>query len=150
VGRVWEYLDWAYMRQDVFLHNLMKPVHAFKELGETNYRSLEEYLEPLLRTFDIAEEAWMLPIILHQNNLRPMYKKWPHGPKWWTNAERFNIMDQPMEFHWYIKNRYYVVAIAISSMGKGGSQKDDAQKPKEGQGRQGEVESPLKRPRLSQ
>ncbi len=34
VGQVWEYLYRAYMRQDVFLHDLMKPIHAFKELGE--------------------------------------------------------------------------------------------------------------------
>jgi hypothetical protein len=64
------------MRQDVFLHNLMKPIYAHKE---KNYRGLEEYLDLLIWTFDIAEEAGMLPIILHMNNLRPMYEKWPHG-----------------------------------------------------------------------
>jgi hypothetical protein len=65
VEQVWEYLDWAYMRQDVFLQDLVKPVHTFKELGEKNYCSLEKYLDLLLRTFDIAEEARMLPIVLH-------------------------------------------------------------------------------------
>jgi hypothetical protein len=88
----------------------MKPVHAFKGLGEKNYQRLEEYLDLLLRTFDIAEEVEMLPIVLHQNNLRPMYKKWPNGeqPKWWTHAERLDIMDQTEEFCWYIKNHYKV------------------------------------------
>jgi hypothetical protein len=33
----------------------------------------------MIRTFDIAEDAWMLPIILHQNNFRPTYEKWPPG-----------------------------------------------------------------------
>jgi hypothetical protein len=67
----------------------------------------------------------MLPIILHQNNLRPMYEKWPHGEqaKWWTHAERFDIMVQPEEFRWYISYQYYVVAmlashVAISSRRK--------------------------------
>jgi hypothetical protein len=125
VGQVWEYLDWAYMRQDVFLHNLMKPVLAFKELGEKNCRALEEYLDLLLRTFDIAEEAGMLPIVLHQNNLWSMYENWPHGEqaKWCTHAKRFDIMDQPEEFRRYINSWYYVVAtlasqVAISSPDK--------------------------------
>jgi hypothetical protein len=78
VAQVWEYLDRAYQRQDVFLHDLMKPVFAHKEIGEKNYRALEEYLDLLIRTFDIAEEAGMLPVVLHMNNLRPMYEKWPH------------------------------------------------------------------------
>jgi hypothetical protein len=87
-----EYLDRAYQRQDVFLHDLMKPVLAHKEIGEKNYRALEEYLDLLIRTFDMAEEAGMLPVVLHMNNLRPMYEKWPHGEqaKWWTHAERFD------------------------------------------------------------
>jgi hypothetical protein len=71
-GRVWEYLDRAYMRQDVFLHDLMKLVLTHKEIGRKSYRSLEEYLDLLIQTFDIAEEAGMLPIALHMNNLRPM------------------------------------------------------------------------------
>jgi hypothetical protein len=103
VEQVWKYLDWASMRQDVFLQDLVKPVHTFKELGEKNNCSLEKYLDLLLRTFDIAEEARMLPVVLHQSNLRPMYEKWPHGEqtKWWTCAERFNIMDQSEEISHY-------------------------------------------------
>jgi hypothetical protein len=42
VTEVWEYLDRTYQRQDVFLHNLMKPVLAHKEIGEKNYWALEE------------------------------------------------------------------------------------------------------------
>jgi hypothetical protein len=96
VGQVLEYLDRAFMRQDIFPHDLMKPAHAFKELGEKNYQGLEENLDLLLWTFDITEEAGMLPVVLHQNNLRPMYRKWSHGEqaKWWTHAERLDIMDQ--------------------------------------------------------
>jgi hypothetical protein len=75
VGQVWEYLDQAYIPQDTFLHDLMKPVNTFKELGEKNYQGLEKYLDLLLRKFDIAEDSGMLPIVLHQNNLRPMYEK---------------------------------------------------------------------------
>jgi hypothetical protein len=48
-------------------------------ISEKNYGALEEYLDLLIRTFDIAEEARMLSMVLHMNNLRPMYKKWPHG-----------------------------------------------------------------------
>jgi hypothetical protein len=72
VAQVWEYLDQAYQRQDVFLHDMMKPVLAHKNIGEKNYRALEEYLDLLIRTFDIAEETRMLPVVLHMNNLRPM------------------------------------------------------------------------------
>ncbi len=60
VGQVWEYLDQAYMQQDTFLHDLMKLVYTFKELKE-NYLGLEEYLDLLLRIFDIAEDTGMLP-----------------------------------------------------------------------------------------
>jgi hypothetical protein len=144
VAQVWEYLDRAYQRQDVFLHYLMKPVLAQKEIGEKNYRALEEYLDLLIRTFDIAEEARMLPIVLHMNNLGPMYENWPHGEqaKWWTHAERFDIMHQPLELRRYIMDRYKVVAMlashmVISSSGKSGGQKDGDKRSKEGQGKQG-------------
>jgi hypothetical protein len=39
LAQVWEYLDRAYMRQDVFQHDLMKPVLSHKEIGEKNYRA---------------------------------------------------------------------------------------------------------------
>jgi hypothetical protein len=58
-------------------------------------KALEEYLDLLICTVDIAEEAGMLPIVLHMNNLRPMYEKWSHGvqAKWWTHAERYDIVQ---------------------------------------------------------
>jgi hypothetical protein len=34
--QVWEYLDRTYMRQDVFLHDLMKTIYAHKEIGGKN------------------------------------------------------------------------------------------------------------------
>jgi hypothetical protein len=133
----------AYQRQDVFLHNLMKPVLAHKEIGEKNYRALEEYLDLLIRTLDIAEEARMLPVVLHRNNLRSMYEKWPHGEqaKWWTHAERSDIMQQPLEFRLYIMERYRVVATLASSMviasTSRSSNPKDSDKKKDGQGKQG-------------
>ncbi len=81
---------------------------------QEGHRALEEYLYLLIRTFDIAaEEAGMLSIVLHMNNLRPKYEKWPHSEqaKWWTHAERFDIMQQPLEFRRYITERYKVVAM---------------------------------------
>jgi hypothetical protein len=69
-----QYLVWAYLRQDTFLHNFMKPFHAIRRMGRNNYQSFEEFLDLMIRTFDIPEEARMLPILLHQNNLRPMHK----------------------------------------------------------------------------
>ncbi len=135
VAQVWEYLDRAYQRQDMFLHDLMNPVFAHKEIGEKNYRALEKYLDLLIRTFDIAEEAGMLPVVLHMNNLRPMYEKWPHGEqaKRWTHAERFDVVQQPLEFRCYIQGRYRVVAMlashmVITSAGKSCGSKDDKKK----------------------
>jgi hypothetical protein len=40
--QVWWYLDPTYMRQDVFMYNLMKPIYAHKKIGEKNYRGLED------------------------------------------------------------------------------------------------------------
>ncbi len=135
VAQVWEYLDRAYQQQDVFLHDLMKLVFAHKEIGEKNYRALEEYLDLLIRTFDIAEEAGMLPVVLHMNNLRPMYEKWPHveQAKWWTHAERFDVIQQPLEFRCYIQGRYRVVAtlashMVIASAGRSSGHKDEKKK----------------------
>jgi hypothetical protein len=41
VAQVWEYLDRAYQQQDVFLHDLMKPVLAQKEISKKNYQALD-------------------------------------------------------------------------------------------------------------
>ncbi len=43
------------------------------------YWALVEFLDLLIQTFDIADDARMLPIVLHQNNLQSMYDNWPHG-----------------------------------------------------------------------
>jgi hypothetical protein len=85
----------------------------------------------------------MLPVVLHMNNLRPMYEKCPHGEqaKWWTHAERFDVMQQPSEFRRYIMGRYRVVAtlashMVIASMNRSNVQKNGDKK-KDGQGKQG-------------
>ncbi len=64
------------MRPVTILHDLMKPIHANGEMTEKNLQFLEEYLDLLIRTFEMAEAATMLLVVLHINNLRPMYKKW--------------------------------------------------------------------------
>jgi hypothetical protein len=139
VAQVWEYLDRAYQRQDVFLHDLMKPVLAQKEISKKNYQALDL----LIRSFDFAEEARMLSVALNMNNLRPMYEKWPHGEqaRWWTHAERFNIMRQLLEFCRYIMEWYRVAAtlarnMVIASMTRSCTQKDSDKK-KDGQGKPG-------------
>jgi hypothetical protein len=151
VAKVWEYLDRAYQRQDVFLHDLMKPVFAHKEIGGKNYRALEEYLDLLIRTFDIAEKAGMLPVVLHMNNLRPMYEKWSHGEqaKWWTHAERFDVIQQPLEFRRYIQGRYRVVAtlashMVIASTSRSSGHKDSDKKKDGGQKQGGGGKPPQK------
>ncbi len=143
MAQVWEYLDRAYQQQDVFLHDLMKPVLAHKEISEKNYRALEEYLDLLIRTFDIAKEAGMLSVVLHMNNLRPMYEKWQHEEhaKWWTHAERFDIMLHLLEFRRYIMERYRVVATLASNtviaLTTQSSTQKDGNKKKDGQGKAG-------------
>ncbi len=79
VTHVWEYLDRAYLHPDTFLHDLIKPVNAARDISDRIYQTLEEFLDLLIRTFDIAEDAGMLPIVLHQNNLQPIYERWPSG-----------------------------------------------------------------------
>ncbi len=45
------------MWQYTFLHDLMKPVHAVRDISYKNYRALEEYLDLLIWSFDIARDA---------------------------------------------------------------------------------------------
>jgi hypothetical protein len=109
-------------------------------------------LDLLIRTFDVAKEAGMLPVMLHMNNLRPMYEKWLHGEqaKWWTHVERFDIMQQPREFRCYIMGQYRVVATLASNMviasTTWSSMQKDGDKKKEGQGKQGGGGKPPRRP----
>jgi hypothetical protein len=63
------------MQPVTILHDLLKPIHANGEMTEKNLQFLEEYLDLLIRTFEMAEAASMLLVVLHFNNLRPMYKK---------------------------------------------------------------------------
>jgi hypothetical protein len=85
---------------------------------------LEEYLDLMLITSNIVVDAGMLPIVLHQNNLRPMYEKWPHGERvrWWTHAERFNVLDQPEEFRQYYVIDMLASEVVINSTSKGSGQ----------------------------
>jgi hypothetical protein len=46
---------------------------------DRDFQALEEYLGLLIRIFDIAKDAGLLPIILHLNNKSPGYKKRPHA-----------------------------------------------------------------------
>jgi hypothetical protein len=52
---------------------------------------------------------------------------------WWTHAERFDIMQQPLEFRRYIMERYRVVAtlasnMVIASTSRSSTQKDNDKK----------------------
>src|SRR5450830_855646 len=113
---VWEYLDRTYIRHDTFLHDLMKPVLSAKEIGDRNFRGLEEYMDLLIRTFDIAEDAGMLDIVLHINNMRPMFEKWPHSEqtRWWVRAAELTLQQQPVAFWRHVRERYQVVATIAS------------------------------------
>src|SRR5450830_681585 len=113
---VWEYLDRTYIRHDTFLHDLMKPVLSAKEIGDRNFRGLEEYMDLLIRTFDIAEDPGMLDIVLHINNMRPMFEKWPHAEqtRWWVKAAEMTLQEQPAAFRRHVRERYQVVATIAS------------------------------------
>src|SRR5450830_620561 len=113
---VWEYLDRTYIRHDTFLHDLMKPVLSAKEIGDRNFRGLEEYMDLLIRTFDIAKDAGMLDIVLHINNMRPMFEKWPHSEqtRWWVRAAELTLQQQPAAFRRHVRERYQVVATIAS------------------------------------
>jgi hypothetical protein len=85
----------------------MKAVHAARDISEKNYRTKEEFLDLLIWTFAIANDAGMVPIVLYQNNLRPMYEKWPHveQARWLNSAKQLNILKQLVEFRKYIRAR---------------------------------------------
>jgi hypothetical protein len=57
-------------------------------------------------------------MVLHQNNLRPMCEKWPHGEqaRWRTRAEKFNILEQLAEFKKYIRTRSAVISTLASQV----------------------------------
>ncbi len=43
----------------------MNPVHTVREISDKNYWAQKVYLDLLILTFDIAEDAGMLPTVLH-------------------------------------------------------------------------------------
>src|SRR5450830_1262795 len=132
---VWEYLDRTYIRHDTFLHDLMEPVLSTREIGDRDYRGLEEYMDLLIRTFDIAEDAGMLDIVLHINNMRPMFEKWPHSEqtRWWVRAAELTLQQQPAAFRRHVRERYQVVA-TIASQAAISGHKPAAEKKEAGKG----------------
>jgi hypothetical protein len=151
---VWAYLDYAYLRMDTFLHDLMKPVNAVRDISDKNCRALEEYLDLLIRTFDIAKDATMLPIVLHQNNLLPMYEKWwlytvqctgsrlgsrltrKYTTSWSRQRSRKYIWARYRLPHWPVRQQSAQPAgAAISAASRGSSHQDDSQKPNEAHGK---------------
>jgi hypothetical protein len=74
---VWEFLYMSFVRPNQYFHKLMKPILNARQLPEKDYRGLERYLEQLLHTFEQAQEAGMLEIMLHVNTLAHMFEKWP-------------------------------------------------------------------------
>ncbi len=96
----------------------------------------------MIQTFDITMDSGMLPIMLHQNNLRPMHKKWRHREQvwWWTHPERLSIMEQLVELQRNIQAWYQVVAtlasqVAISAAHRSGGRQKEGQKPKKDNGK---------------
>jgi hypothetical protein len=80
-----------------------------------------------------------------------MYEKWLHGEqaKWWTHAERFDVVQQPLEFRRYIQRRYRVVAtlashMVIASAGRSSGHKDNEKKKDGGQKQGGGGKPPQK------
>jgi hypothetical protein len=57
------------MRSVTILHDLLKPIHANGEMAENNLEFVEEYLDLLIKTLEMAEAASMLLVVLNINNL---------------------------------------------------------------------------------
>src|SRR5450830_1532105 len=115
--------------------SLAEPVLSTKEIGDRNFRGLEEYMDLLIRTFDIAEDAGMLDIVLHINNMRPMFEKWPHSEqtRWWVRAAELTLQQQPAAFRRHVRERYQVVA-TIASQAAISGHKPAAEKKEAGKG----------------
>jgi hypothetical protein len=115
----------------------MKPVHAARNISDKNYWALEEFLDLLIQTLDIVEDSGMLPIVLHQNNLRLMYEKWQHyeqtSVRQIRSGSASSILDQPAEIR-RIWTRYQVIAtLASRAASRVGGHRDYSQKTKETQ-----------------
>ncbi len=72
----------------------------------------------MIQIFDITEDTELLPIVLHLNNLSPMYKKWPHTEqtRWRVHAKWFDLLEQVLEFQNYIQEWYKVIATIASQV----------------------------------
>jgi hypothetical protein len=55
----------------------------------------------------------MVPVVIHVNNLKQMYGKWPANEqtRWWMAAARILLMDQPDAFLKDIEVRHPVVSL---------------------------------------
>ena len=100
IEEIWKYLDTAYNRPDVFLHDLMEPIRSARTMAAEDWRSLEHHMDLLRRTFEHADDAGMTAVVLHHNNLEVMYGKWPSAEqtKWWKKAATVDPLDQPLAF----------------------------------------------------
>jgi len=134
---IWKYLDIAYNRPDVFLHDLMAPVNAARTISDGNWRGLEAHMDFLRRTFEHADDSGMTPVVLHYNNLKVMYGRWPAGDqtRWWVKAAGLSPMEQPEALRRFVESRYDVVAMLASqraiSGGGGGGRRESNQKKEE-------------------
>ncbi len=48
------------------MHDLMKAVHEARDISEKNCWAKEELLDLLIRTFNIANDVRMVPIVLYK------------------------------------------------------------------------------------
>ena len=81
IEEIWKYLDMAYNRPDVFLHDLMARVNAAKTISDGDWRGLEAHMDLLRRTFEHADDSVMTPVVLHHNNLKVMYGRCQQGSR---------------------------------------------------------------------
>jgi hypothetical protein len=127
---IWKYLDTAYNRPDVFLHDLMEPVRSAEMVAAEDWTSLEQHMDLLRRTFEHADDARMTAVVLHHNNLEVMYGKWParEQTKWWKRAATVDPLDQPLVFRKYVEERYDVVAMLASQQSIRGGGRREAEK----------------------
>ena len=106
------------MKPAKFFHELMQPIITAKVVQEGDWKALEMNMELLQHTFEQAQEAGMLEIVLHVTTVDQMIKKWPYNEqvRWWEQTVEVSPMDQPEELRRYIKKPYPVVAALAAQM----------------------------------
>ena len=67
---IWKYLDMAFNRPDVVLHDLMSLVNSAKIISDRDWKGLEAHMDLLRRTFEHTDDSGMTPVVLHHNNLK--------------------------------------------------------------------------------